>query len=254
MVGVVSDFERRQPGQRPEVIPNVTPVNRGALHAYLSVMLKVIEGFDPEPGHDHGSERDSYRRPTADFVDERLEDRLGKNSLPESVPDRPSTVPALFQRVRLDLLAIDRREQDGFRGKRIESLTSSSRVGILHSAHVKVMSHDVSDVAGAVEIADLRVMTNQPGQRATLVVELMRRWNQRQHRQPRTAQYRTGDLDRAQMMASHVPGHHQIQPGSQERAQPDRDVGDGAAAHAPLGQVNRQDAVEDRHDGQSCDA
>lgn len=115
-----------------------------------------MNDFDPELG---AGQDDRHSLPSADHVDHRLHDDLGEDRAPQLVPDRPAAIALLLQAVIFDVPGVERAAHDGTRGEGIERRAPARGVAVGRCRHVQVMPGDVRDIAGAVEIADLRIFT-----------------------------------------------------------------------------------------------
>ena len=226
----------------------MTLFDRAAHHPHLSIVLEVIEGLDPEPRQDHGSQSQSDRGQTADAVNDDLKHDLGKNGFPHPVLDRPAAQTTFFQGIRFGLLAFDGGAPDGLGSKAVKGLTASCRVAVINGADIDMVTDDVADVARAVKVADLGEMADKTRQGAALMVKLMRCGNKRHDRHPAEGKNRARHLQTGKVVVGNMPSHDQVKRRTRHGAKPDRDVGQCLAGHAPRGKVQWQQAI---HDGQS---
>src|SRR3546814_10536960 len=150
----------------------------------LPVMLEIVEALDPEARADHAGKNDRHRVPAADQEDEALHHELREERLPDAVPDRPAAVALLLEAVAFHPPRIARALDDRLTGKAVERDAAARGVPVMFGRNVEVVTGHMRDLAGAVEIADLRIGADEPAQLAALMIELVRGGQERDHAHP----------------------------------------------------------------------
>src|SRR3546814_8430550 len=88
---------------------------------------------------------------------------------------------------------------------------SSDLVPVMFGRNVEVVTGHMRDLAGAVEIADLRIGADEPAQLAALMIELVRGGHERDNAHPGKRKDRTGILPgRDRLRRTHPEGRHEI--------------------------------------------
>src|SRR3546814_10235043 len=143
------------------MVPDMAPCDRAAFDPNQPVMLEIVEGFDPEACAGHAREHDRHRGPAAHQKDDRLHDDLRKQRLPDPVADRPAAMPLFLERVAFHPPCVARALHHGTPGKAIDRYAAPRGVAVFDGRDIAVMARDMGDFAGAIEIADLRIGSDE---------------------------------------------------------------------------------------------
>ncbi|MFD2580234.1 hypothetical protein ACFSTD_19985 [Novosphingobium colocasiae] len=146
---------------------------------------------------------------------------------------------------------------DDYRARRegIERGAARGGIAVLAGGDINVMADNVRDLARRVEIADLAIATDQTAQLAALVIQFMRGRHDRDDAHPGA---RGNHADVLPCRRAGVAGDPEcggdVDRRAQQRAQPDRDIGQRLVRNPTRFHVVGQHAVDQAESGQAGDA